>query len=174
VSARASAQRRPHALALVLALASCVYAPPPTPPIGPEVGTSHRPFCGVPYYLLPCERLEIVRALPTPSERQPVAGRSDRPTGERMQRARALLAAVDAHGYGTAGPPSTASIAALELTLDELGQLLAPYPELGEEVEELRRLAHALPQARTIDLPRLRARIAEITDLIRFQLVAAA
>jgi hypothetical protein len=139
------------------------------------VGVDWRPYNGLPYYLQskPPPHVDLDREPAMGiDERQPVVGHRDLPTGERRARLHALLAAVDAHAYTVGDRPSIATVRALELTLAEIGELLAPYPDIEYEVVELRRLTDDIPTTPAARLPRLRARMTELTDLIRVQLVA--
>ena len=151
----------------------CVHAPPPVCNV---IGGEQRPYRGLPSYLQHPPRDPNVDREPAigVDERAPVVGHRALPAGERLARLHALLAAVDAHAYTIADRAGTADVRALELTLDEIATLLAPYPDLEYEVDELRALTEQIPSTPAPRLPRLRARMAELTDLIRLQLVAGA
>jgi hypothetical protein len=166
---------------LVAAVLLVGCAPPAPPPFAfwPPLGRDEQPYTGMPWYLQPdrgswAEARQRIESEPAAaySERQPVVGGRDLPTGERMARLRALLAAVDAHTYAVADRPGVADVQALELTIDELSRLLAPYPDIEYEVGELRELARIIPSTPRAYLPKLRLRIGQLTDLIRVQLVA--
>lgn len=160
------------ALSLLVA-AGCAHQAPPLP-LEPSPGESHAPFSGVPWYFENPPELRA-RAAPISPERQPVAGGRETATltpRERHDRLRALLAAADAE-IVLVGPEQTADERqALSLTVNEIAELLAPYPDITAEANELREHVSKLSETRAIDLPRVKRRMGQLVDLIRLQLFA--
>jgi hypothetical protein len=126
------------------------------------VGQTHEPYRGKPKYL--------AEARPLQPQGKPA---SDNPCQQRSRacddRLRAALAAIDGHILAMSTPPTETELAALRLSLDQVGPLLAPYPDIAAEREEL----GTLPSASPVDQETKRKRMTELTDLIRIQLAAA-
>jgi len=57
-------------------------------------------------------------------------------------------------------------------SVEEIGKLLAGYPEQAAEIDELRGLTDKLGTTHGPAVLRLRARLGELTDLIRLQLLS--
>src|SRR5581483_5866214 len=140
-------------LVAVMLAAGCAHAPPPP---HAAIGGEPRPYRGLPSYLQQPPRDPNIDREPAAgvNEREPVVGHRALPSGERLARLHALLAAVDAHAYTIADRVGTADVRALELTLDEIAALLAPYPDLEYEVDELRALTEQIPSTPAPRLPR--------------------
>jgi hypothetical protein len=144
-----------------LALIGCSHAPPPQ---RPPVGVSHRPYTGSPSYLV----AQSSGRLPDVPNTRSASPLSD----ARQAEVRALLAAADADVAALGDQPPPETIAALSLTTDRLATLLAPLTDLTAEVDELRSLIAELPRVPKVRLPQRRARMNELLDLIRLQLLA--
>ncbi|HEX8953291.1 MAG TPA: hypothetical protein VF945_15660, partial [Polyangia bacterium] len=86
---------------------------------------------------------------------------------------RALLAAVDGQLLALSTPPTDVQLAALRLDLAQVEPLLAPYPDMTSERDELAALVDKLPSLSEIDQGTARKRMIELGDLIRVQLAAA-
>lgn len=140
--------------------------------LAPIPGVSNRPFTGVPWYLEPAQAsVPPVRAPSWSSQREPVVGGAV-PHGTERDRLRALLAAADAEIVLVGESQTPDERRALALTVDEIAERLKPYPDIAAEADELRELTRALPTTRAIDLPRVKKRMGQLTDLIRLQLLA--
>ena len=153
-----------RALLVALVLAACAHAPPEPPLSRPAIGESHLPYTGSPWYL-------VAQA----SGRLP-AGVRDRSPGPlpdpQLAEVRALLAAADADVAALDDAPQPETIAALAFTTDRLASLLSPLTDVTAEVDELRTLVAELPRIPIGRLPPVRARMNELLDLIRLQLLA--
>lgn len=160
----------------VLALAGCSHefelARPTavaTPPVvRGTAGHTHQPYAGKPKYLA-ATRPMLPTAEPTAGARNPCQTRA--PGCD--DRLRAVLAAVDGHLLSLETPPTDVQLQATRLTLLELTPLLAPYPDMASERDELRQLLEQLPSLSVVDQLQAHKRMAELTDLIRVQLAAA-
>jgi hypothetical protein len=169
------------AVAAALALAGCYHefhefevskpsrvaeAPPPSPD---GVGHSHEPYRGKPKYLA-----EARPMLPTTSA--PKAG-ADNPCSVRSpqcdERLRAVLASIDGQILALSNPPTQVELQALRLELIQLTPLLAAYPDVAAERQELGETVEKLPSLTPIDQAAARKRLVELSDLIRVQLAAA-
>lgn len=141
-------------------------APPPTPTAREGVGTTHEPYAGKPKYLAEARPL-----LPTTTAREtnPCATRS----ASCDVKLRAQLAAVDAQLLAVDSPPTETQLEALRLSLAQLVPLMAAYPDMAAEREELQSLVDKLPSLQVADQVAAKKRMIELTDLIRLQLSAA-
>jgi hypothetical protein len=135
-------------------------------PTSAPIGQTHEPYRGKPKYLAEARPL------------QPVAKPgSDNPCRQRSRtcddRLRAALAAIDGHVLAMSTPPTETELAALRLSVEQVRPLLAPYTDIGAELEELTTLLDELPSASPVEQETKRKRMTELTDLIRIQLAAA-
>ncbi|MCU1281016.1 MAG: hypothetical protein JWM53_4562 [bacterium] len=160
-----------------LALAACTHefdvARPtrvadPMPPPPNALGYSHAPYSGKPQYLA------SARPLHPTTKATPAAG--DNPCATRSQacedRLRALLASLDGQILALSTPPTELQLSALRLEVAQLGPLLAPYPDIAAEGEELGTVVDKLPSLTVVDVGPARRRMTELSDLIRVQLAA--
>ena len=158
-----------------LLLAACAHefdVAPPTrvanemPPPTNSPGRSHTPYAGKPKYLAAARPLQ-----PTTS-----ATRAEAACAARSQvcedRLRAVLASVDGQILALSTPPTELQLAALKLQLAQLGPLLAPYPDVQSEGDELGSVVGTLPSLAPVEVGAARRRLTELTDLIRVQLAA--
>jgi hypothetical protein len=130
------------------------------------VGRSHRPYGAKPAYL--------ATARPLPPIAGQTAGDECRVRTRRCdERLRATLAALDGQTLAMSSPPTEVELRALRLTLAELRPLLAPYPDMGAEHDELDGLATALATQPAAQQAATRRRLLELLDLLRVQLAAA-
>jgi hypothetical protein len=154
------------------ALAACAHRPAPQP----ALGKSFAPFHGRPTYLIAQasqgNRWVTPGAAPATDERMPVVGSRPLPTGAALERVRANLAAIDAHVAALGDDDNPEAAAALDLTTQALRDDLTPFTDLAAEVDELRHIVAELPDTPRARFPVVRARMNELTDLIRLQLVA--
>ncbi len=154
------------ALGLALLLGACAHhSVAPEPPV--VVGSSHQPYRGRPGYLS-AERSSYRDFV---ADRRPIA---ERPPLESAQpdRLRALMATLDGKVAGLGEQPTDADRKALSVTIEEIGGLLAAYPDQAAEVDELRELTDKLGATRGPAVIQLRARMGDLIDLIRLQLLA--
>ncbi len=167
---------------LVVALASVVVAlagcrtfhefemTPPSkvaeaPPKAGTIGHTHRPYSGKPKYLA-----EARPMLPTTSgNANPCATRS----AACDERLRAILASIDGQILSLSSPPTDVQLAALRLDIAQAQPLLAPYPDITAERDELAELVDKLPTMKSIDQDAAKKRMLELADLLRVQLAAA-
>ena len=70
-------------------------------------------------------------------------------------------------------PPTELQLKALKLDLDQVTPLLAPYPDMAAEHQELLDLVDRLPSEKPIQQRGVRQRMIELGDLLRVQLAAA-
>jgi hypothetical protein len=138
---------------------------PPPPPNSP--GHSHIPYVGVPKYLAAARPLQATTS--TIKKEPECATRSQRCD----DRLRAVLATIDGQILAMTRPPSETQLAALKLQLVELQPLLAPYPDMMSERDELASLIDKFPTLSEVDQASARRRMTELTDLVRVQLAAA-
>jgi hypothetical protein len=137
------------------------------PPPANAVGRSHRPYGGKPQYLASTRPM-----LPTTSQApaQPECAQRSEKCDDRL---RAVLATVDGQLLALSRPPTELQLQALRLQLDQLRPLLAPYPDMMSEADELNELATRLPSQNDIDQEATKKRMTELSDLLRVQLAAA-
>jgi hypothetical protein len=145
-----------------LALAGCAHKLPPME----VVGQTHAPYTGKPAYL---DEAAPPRYAGRGWPGGQVAGPRALPAGERRERLRALLAAVDAHSVSV---ETLGDVRALQLTADEIVELVRPWPDLNAEADELRHIVTNLPKLPPKERDRARARMNQLTDLLRLQLLA--
>ncbi len=144
---------------------SMVKAPPPPPSDAP--GRSHNPYTGIPKYLAearPLQATNDVREAPTECAVQ------SRVCDDRL---RAVLATIDGQILALSTPPSALQLQALKLAAAQLAPLLAPYPDMMAERDELVAAVDNFPSLTPIDQASSRRRMTDLTDLIRVQLAAA-
>ena len=161
----------PACAALAIAACSHHYAASPHAgshaPAVAEIGRTHAPYTGKPKYLAEARPL-----LPTTS--RPGGGN---PCAVRSQacddRLRAVLASLDGQILALSTPPTDLQLSALRLQLAELGPLLAPYPDMASERDELGTVVDKLPSLSVVDQGAARRRMTELSDLLRVQLAAA-
>jgi hypothetical protein len=142
---------------------------PPPPP--DAIGLSNRPYSGKPAYLASARPM-----LPTTSQAQ-AAQPPEPECAQRSQkcddRLRAVLASVDGQILALTVPPSELQLKTLAMQLDQLKPLLAPYPDMLAEWDELATLAGKMPTLTEIDQASTKRRMTELGDLLRVQLAAA-
>ncbi|MGZ3443624.1 MAG: hypothetical protein ACXVDD_29075 [Polyangia bacterium] len=136
----------------------------PPPPLN-SPGRSHEPYTGKPKYLASSRPLQ---ATTSKTAEEPCAKRSQ--TCE--DRLRAVLASLDGQILALSSPPTELQLSALRLQIAQLGPLLAPYPDIQAEGEELIGVVDKLPSLSSIQFGPARRRLTELTDLIRVQLAA--
>jgi hypothetical protein len=149
-------------------------------PVGEPLGRDSRPYTAIPRYLVSAASSDFGLSSARPSVPEaaevPVAGPRPLPIGVPRERVRVLLAVVDAHlaALGLVGEPKqmAADQTALVDATRELARLVKAYPDLWSDAEEMRVLAEKLPLP-AAKADRARARMSELTDLIRLQLAAA-
>jgi hypothetical protein len=167
---------RAHAWLAVLLLGACGHEfettmrttpePKEASPDGP--GRTHRPYAGKPKYLAAARPLQPTTSA-APGADNPCATRS---AGCEL-RLRAQLAAVDGQILALAAPPTETELQALHASLAELTPLLAAYPDLDSERDELTTMVEKLPTQAPVDQATAKRRMIELTDLLRLQLSAA-
>jgi hypothetical protein len=154
-------------LGIGTALAGCAAPPPRTSRALLEIGNSHEPYHGKPAYLAAAQPLVNVRS---------DAQRSRECETRSLacdQRLRATLSALDGQLLALSAPPHDVELEALQLSLQELVPLLAPYPDLMPEQKELENSIGKLP-AQPVALQSVtKKRLIELSDLMRLQLAAA-
>jgi hypothetical protein len=165
-----------HAWFAALLLCACGHEfettmKPTTPPSealpdGP--GRTHQPYAGKPKYLAAARPLQATTSA-APGADNPCATRS----ASCDLRLRSGLTAVDGQILALELPPTETALQALRASLVELTPLLAAYPDLDSEREELAALVEKLPTLAPIDQSTARRRMIELTDLLRLQLSAA-
>jgi hypothetical protein len=138
---------------------------PPPPPGTP--GISHVPYAGRPKYLAEARPLYATKS--AEPETNECASRT--PTCD--NRLRGVLASIDGQVLALSTPPTELQLKALRLATDQLGPLLAPYPDMMSEQDELASKIASLPTLTEIDQRTARRRLTELTDLLRVQLAAA-
>jgi hypothetical protein len=158
---------------VALALGGCLGSAAPAhvrypPPQAEGLGTSHVPYQGEPKYLAAARPL-----LPTTSDGKSAANPCASRSQACDQQLRALLAGIDGQILALSTPPTDVQLAALRLELTQLGPLLAPYPDLAAEHEELGDTVAKLPSLSAVDQASARRRMIELSDLLRVQLAAA-
>jgi hypothetical protein len=160
-------------------LVGCAHHPVPE-----LVVNERRPYEGIPAYLhcpppvvaatTKCPFGPLVAAREQP--RDFTVGGELQPTppiskAERLQRLRAVLAAVDAHVAELGDRPSHEQITLLKLSVKEMRGLLEAWPDTLAEADELDRLVDELETTMPIQLPLVRRRMSQLADLIRLQVV---
>jgi hypothetical protein len=138
---------------------------PPPPPGSP--GHSHVPYAGIPKYLAAARPLQ---ATTTVVKKEPECATRSQRCDDRL---RAVLATIDGQILALTSPPSENQLAALKLQLVELQPLLAPYPDMMAERDELADVVDKMPTLSAVDQAAARRRMTELTDLVRVQLAAA-
>jgi len=138
----------------------------PPPPNSP--GHSHVPYVGVPKYLAAARPLQATT--PSVTRTEPACATRSQRCDDRL---RAVLATIDGQILALTSPPSETQLAALKLQLVELQPLLAPYPDMMAERDELADLIDKLPTLGDVDQAAAKRRMTELTDLVRVQLAAA-
>ena len=164
------------ALAFVGALSGCEHGfentwhKPTTPPEAPRegVGVTHAPYAGKPKYLASAKPMLPTRE-PGEAEPNPCATRS----ASCDVKLRAQLATVDAQVLALDTPPSPTELETLRLSLAQLIPLLAAYPDMASERDELSALVDKYPGMTPPDQVAAKKRMIELSDLIRLQLSAA-
>ncbi len=145
---------------------STVAELPPAP--AEAVGRTHTPYRGKPAYLAASRPL-----YPTTSQPQPPQQECARRSEKCDDRLRATLASIDGQILALSTPPTPVQLQALKLELIELHPLLAPYPDITAERDELAMLVDRLPTQNDVEQAATRRRMKELSDLIRVQLAAA-
>ena len=155
-------------LGLGLALAAgCAAQPRHASRALHEIGNSHEPYHGKPAYLAEAQPLVNVRS---------DAQRSRECETRSLacdQRLRATLSALDGQLLALSAPPHDIELEALQLSLQQLVPLLAPYPDLMPEQRELRDSIAKLPTQPLAIQSVTKKRLIELSDLLRLQLAAA-
>lgn len=166
-------RRRRFILAVGAWLGACATGSGEPQVVSRPVGQTDRPYEGTPAYLERQER-EVARVASARWPGGQVAGPRPMPPGVRADRLRALLAATDA--LLVALPPERApepsELDALRLTVADLRETLAPFTDITAEAEELAQHLEALPETPLGRQARTRARMKELVDLIRLQIMA--
>lgn len=132
------------------------------------IGHTHQPYGGIPKYLA-----EARPMLPTTSDKQANTNPCARRSAECDERLRALLASIDGQLLALSTPPTDVQLAALRLDVAQVQPLLAPYPDITSERDELASLVDKLPSLQEVDQGAAKKRMIELADLIRVQLAAA-
>lgn len=145
---------------------SMVQAAPPPPPDAP--GQSHMPYKGKPKYLVEARPMHATTSGPTMAGDE--CARASKICDDRL---RAALASMDGQILAMSTPPTELQLKALRLDAAQLAGLLAPYPDMAAERDELAVAVENLPTLTEIDQGTSRRRMTELTDLIRVQLAAA-
>jgi hypothetical protein len=131
------------------------------------IGNSHSPYHGKPAYLAEARPLVAVRSDPQRSNE------CEQHSLACDQRLRATLAALDGQLLALSTPPHDVELEGLQLSLQQLEPLLAPYSDLMPEQRELKDTIGKLP-AQPVGLQLVtRKRLIELSDLMRLQLAAA-
>ena len=136
------------------------------PPPVSAPGYSHAPYAGKPKYLAAARPLQAT-SIKAPADKA-CAARSQ-PCEDRL---RAVLASLDGQILALSAPPTELQLSALRLQVAQLGPLLAPYPDIASESDELGGVIAKLPTLTAVDVGPARRRLTELTDLIRVQLAA--
>jgi hypothetical protein len=136
--------------------AACVHPVP----LGPELGSTHAPYTGLPWYFVNLHRpelpLAVVRSL------DPAA----------RERAELLLTALDARAsvLGERTTPTEAEALAAEAR--ELDQLAQAIPGASTYADAILRLAEAVPSLPPDTLPTVSSRLAVLVAEVRSRLHA--
>lgn len=154
-------------LGIGTALAGCVAAPPHVSRSLHEIGNSHEPYHGKPAYLAAAQPLINVR-----NDAQRTRECETRSLAC-DQRLRATLSALDGQLLALSSPPHDVELEALQLSLQQLGPLLVPYPDLMPEQQELKDTIGKLPAQPVAVQSVTKKRLIELSDLLRLQLAAA-
>jgi len=93
---------------------------------------------------------------------------------QRLDKLRAVLAAIDAHVAALADVPTQEQRTILKMSVVELRQLLDAWPDVIPEAEELAMLVDRLGTALPLEQPALKKRMNQLADLIRVQVVLGA
>lgn len=133
------------------------------------IGQSHAPYGGKPKYLASARPMQPTTSTPVAPAEPDCTKRSQR-CDERL---RAVLASIDGQILALSNPPTDLQMQTLRLQLAELKPLLAPYPDMQAEADELGAVVENLPPLSEIDQAAARRRMTELTDLLRVQLAAA-
>jgi hypothetical protein len=138
------------------------------PPSSSSPGHSHLPYEGKPKYLASARPMQ-----PTTTNVAPAEPECAKRTQRCDDRLRAVLATIDGQILALSNPPTELQLQTLRLQLAELQPLLAPYPDMQSERDELADVVDKLPSLNEIDQTSARRRMTELTDLVRVQLAAA-
>ena len=138
------------------------------PPSSDSPGHSHTPYAGKPKYLASARPMQPTTSPVAPAE--PDCAKRSQRCDERL---RAVLASIDGQILALSNPPTDLQMQTLRLQLAELKPLLAPYPDMQAEADELAAVVENLPPLSDIDQASARRRMTELTDLVRVQLAAA-
>ncbi|MCU1281821.1 MAG: hypothetical protein JWM53_5367 [bacterium] len=139
------------------------------PPPAHAPGYSHTPYAGKPKYLAEARPLQATTSRKPPASENPCARR----TRTCEDRLRAVLASLDGQILALSTPPTELQVSALRLQVEQLAPLLAAYPDVTSEGDELAATVDKLPSLSAIDAGTARRRLTELSDLIRVQLAAA-
>jgi hypothetical protein len=138
--------------------------PPPEPPQR-GVGQSHEPYGGRPKYLAAAGPM-----LPTRDATRENLCAVRSPSC--IARLRTLLASVDAQILALESPPTGTEAQALRLAIAELTPLLAAYPDMMAERDELETLLDKYPALPSLQQAAAKRRMLELADLLRVELAA--
>jgi hypothetical protein len=131
------------------------------------VGRTHQGYHGKPVYLAAARPLPpSVTTQPEPPN--PCRTRSD----DCDDKLRAALAGLDLQVLALAAPATELQLRALELAARNLAPLLAPYPDLQPEADEVAKLATELPTHPAAEQGPIKKRLIELSDLLRVQVAA--
>jgi hypothetical protein len=132
------------------------------------IGHTHDPYQGKPKYLAAARPM-----LPTTSD----TAKNPNPCAQRSpacdERLRALLASIDGQILALSTPATEVQLKALSLDVAQAEPLLAAYPDITSERDELADLVDKMPTLSDIDQGAAKKRMVELSDLIRVQLAAA-
>jgi hypothetical protein len=163
-----------RALLAFIFIAGCAHSP------GPELTLNeHVPYSAIPADLnLAKHQRAQLAAIERASDVSPggmaAVPPCPIPKEVRLQRVRALLAAVDAHVAALGGRSADEQERLiLQSTATELRELLVAWPDILSEADELIQRTGQLGKGMAINQPPLVQRINQLTDLIRLQLMAS-
>jgi hypothetical protein len=167
---------------IVVLVGGCAHEP------GPLLATlgENVPYTGIPPYLKSPKPPMQIAAVERVSDVNVVGGTDTTtttttvlqpcpiPKDVRLQRVRALLAAVDAQMAALGGRPANEmERLILQSTATELRELLIAWPDILSEADELIQRTGQLGTGLAIEQPQKVQRINQLTDLIRLQLMAS-
>jgi hypothetical protein len=138
----------------------------PPPPNAP--GVSHAPYQGKPQYLAAARPLQATTSAAAAAKAPECATRSQ----ACEDRLRATLASLDGQILALSAPATELQVSTLRLQAQQLAPLLAAYPDVQAEGDELAATVEKLPAMSAVDVGSARRRLTELTDLIRVQLAA--
>jgi hypothetical protein len=153
------------AAALGLTVGGCAHHVTYADPLA-DAGSSHQPYVGKPVYLASARPMANVG--PT-QEAQPCASRS----AACDAKLRAALADLDLQTLALSTPPTDLQLQALTLAVHNVNPLLAAYPDVQAEGDEIGRLTADLPTHSVAEQAAVKQRLVELSDLIRIQIAAA-